>query len=547
MTTDAEPDLSPAENPLKRAPRVLVVDDDPLTVRLATVILKDLGCDPVAFTDPLEVCRRLTTGGLEDIDCATIDYSMPGCTGLELMKKLHAVDPCLSMVILTAAEERGLVRESFRTGAVDFLQKPIRKNELAATIRKCVERTRQRRKQQETRASLEAASQASQIFRQLSDPGVAERLDTVFLPRDEIGGDFFDVSRNERGETVIVLGDVSGHDLRSALLSSYFSGFLEGLVHRDISVAEILGAFNRRLTQAAQKNDGLSTPDSIAAGFLVVAPDETSMEVIACGFPAAFVTYADGSIHETESANFPLGWFTDTAIESVHVSLLEASCVCCFTDGLQDFAAERGLDPGAVAYALLQSGQEGNNGTELVRDSSDDILLARYRFGETSADAVIHPLLSMQYAGSELGNIDELEASWRRSLGLVFGNSSPRLDDVVLCLREAVRNGLLHGCAGDPELHCTLAVTWFAGEQRLRVRISDPGPGHDFDVESRMEHLESCDENFDEPGRHLGLVLLHRMADRFQSFERGTTLVLDFQMDRVAEAAQAVAVDTETA
>lgn len=513
---------------LERAPKVLVVDDDLLTLRLLEIILVQAGCEVYSLADPLQVREKFEKGEIGPFDCATIDYSMPGCNGIELMRALNAVDPCMGAILLTAVDERHLVRDSFREGAVDFIAKPVRNQELLETIRKALERTRARRKRLETQLSLKDASRASHVFRNFGVPELESRLATAYVPRDEIGGDFLDVFRRANDDIVCVLGDVAGHDLRSALLSAFFSGFLEGLIRQEADVHAILRAFNHRLNLATPTEGILGAPDSVAAGVMTLDASEQSVEIITCGFPPPMVTFADGRIEEPETANAPLGWFSDAEIEGTRISLDGASCLLAFTDGLQDFAAERNIEIGAVAYQILAHEQNPELLAEIVRDSSDDILATRLQLQSAEkAGHRVHPLMKLTLPGTDESRIDEIESTIQRSLELAFG-SFQRLPEVSLCCRETILNALRHGCAGDSGRFATVEVTFCEVQSRLRVRIEDDGPGHDFDLEARKEHLETCDEHFDDPGRHLGLVLLERTSDYCELQRKGATVIFDF-------------------
>ena len=63
--------------------------------------------------------------GAETLDCVVTDYHMPGPTGLELLKWVKTRDPAVATVIVTAEGERALIAQFVRSGATDFLDKPV--------------------------------------------------------------------------------------------------------------------------------------------------------------------------------------------------------------------------------------------------------------------------------------------------------------------------------------------------------------------------------------------------------------------------------------
>jgi YesN/AraC family two-component response regulator len=123
--------------------RILVVDDDP-GLREALV---------AALAPPYEV---LTAGtgmdalvliGREPLDLIILDYVLPDLSGLTLLRIIKKVFPSVLIVVITAFGSEEVCVESFRGGARDYLNKPIRLPELRARVNEllaaraaCVER-----------------------------------------------------------------------------------------------------------------------------------------------------------------------------------------------------------------------------------------------------------------------------------------------------------------------------------------------------------------------------------------------------------------------
>jgi anti-sigma regulatory factor (Ser/Thr protein kinase) len=122
--------------------------------------------------------------------------------------------------------------------------------------------------------------------------------------------------------------------------------------------------------------------------------------------------------------------------------------------------------------------------------------------------------------------IDPLQQRWQRSLQLAIPElPAGRLDEILLCLREACVNALLHGCQRSAALNAEVSLAYEPGAKRLHVSISDPGPGHAFDWERHVER--ALDELLDE---HRGLSLIHGFASSVRSERNGAHLHLTFDL-----------------
>ena len=107
---------APKPTPRNRA-RVFVVDDHPL-VRESLVAL--IGCQP-------DLCVRGQAGDSatafaamlrEPVDVAVVDISLPGESGLELIKKLQALSPVPRILVLSMHDEAFYAERALRAGAM---------------------------------------------------------------------------------------------------------------------------------------------------------------------------------------------------------------------------------------------------------------------------------------------------------------------------------------------------------------------------------------------------------------------------------------------
>ncbi len=110
--------------------RVLVVDDDPHTLRNVRDILTRAGYAVTVTADPEEVSRLLTE---EEPHLVLLDLMLPGTDGMELMETVRAMVRA-PVIFLSANDQEQVVAEALEKGAVDYIVKPFSPTELAARI-----------------------------------------------------------------------------------------------------------------------------------------------------------------------------------------------------------------------------------------------------------------------------------------------------------------------------------------------------------------------------------------------------------------------------
>jgi anti-sigma regulatory factor (Ser/Thr protein kinase) len=448
---------------------------------------------------------------------------MPGLSGLDLLAWIREQDPSLATILVTAEGEKSLVAATLRQGATDFLEKPVEADELARSVGKAVDITARRRR---FRAADEALREVGRIKGHLQGTQGAAGLPEPELrlyAQTQVGGDFANYLPVGDGKVLLLCGDVSGHDLKAGFVSAYFQGMVRGLLAKQTPVREIARFFNDLLLREWNQGDGELTRLSVAACFILIDFTESRMTVLNCGFPALFLCDAAGRIRPCEHQSQPLGWFCELAEAETRLTLPEPHSLCLYTDGLEDVADAVNADPCAVVYRLLDAERDEEN-RPLAASFRDDVLALRLPLpGYALGDPPFQPLFFARYGGDQIDRIDALQDRWRNSLQYAIGpDLGDRLYDVVACCREAMINALRHGCGEDRERTCELHIAYRRWERRLRLRVDDPGDGHDFDIEARMQELDSLRE------RNLGLIMVHLLSDGV-SFERhGATVIIDF-------------------
>jgi DNA-binding NtrC family response regulator len=120
-------------------PPVLVVDDEKNMRLSLQTVLKDEGYAARAV-ESAEAALELLAH--EEFFMVITDARLGGMTGYEFLKKLHAQNPDLPALMLTAYATPKLAVEAIKAGAIDYLAKPFEPEELLHAVARCAERHR---------------------------------------------------------------------------------------------------------------------------------------------------------------------------------------------------------------------------------------------------------------------------------------------------------------------------------------------------------------------------------------------------------------------
>ena len=133
------------------APTVFIIDDDS-SVRIAIQgLLKSVGLRSEAFATAQEF---LSKGDADGPSCLVLDVRLPGLSGLDFQRQLADAGVRIPIIFVTGHGDIPMTVKAMKSGAIEFLTKPFRDQELLDAIQQALERDRDRRQQQSESAEL---------------------------------------------------------------------------------------------------------------------------------------------------------------------------------------------------------------------------------------------------------------------------------------------------------------------------------------------------------------------------------------------------------
>ena len=146
-------------------PSVLVIDDDPEFRDSVARLLRTVGLHARQFSSVPDFLRADPPNGPT---CLVLDVRMPGRSGLELQRELAAANRQVPIIFITAHADVPMTVQAMKGGAIEFLTKPFRDQDLLDAIEAGLARDRARR------ASDKAVA------------GLRERFDTLSSRESEV-------------------------------------------------------------------------------------------------------------------------------------------------------------------------------------------------------------------------------------------------------------------------------------------------------------------------------------------------------------------------
>jgi len=130
---------------------VYVVDDDQAIRHAMELLMRSVGLDYEIFHSADDF---LADHSNERAGCLVLDIRMPGLGGLELQEMLNQMGSTLPVIFITGHGDVPMAVEAMQKGAVDFIQKPFRDQELLDRVGEALKTDQERRSAREEQAEV---------------------------------------------------------------------------------------------------------------------------------------------------------------------------------------------------------------------------------------------------------------------------------------------------------------------------------------------------------------------------------------------------------
>jgi len=320
--------------------RILLVEDDPDDVWVMRNLLMDRWDGPFDLVHVETLSAALERAAAGGIDVVLLDLALPDSQGLESFLLMHARAAEVPIVVLTGLDDETAAVKAVQTGAQDYLVKgQVDDNLLVRSIRYAIERTRRHDAERALRATSEEFRAAQQIQKRLfpARPPDLPGFDIggAVYPARATAGDYFDYIPMHGGTLGIVVADVSGHGMASALVMAETRACLRTLAQAHRDPGEILTRANRLLVTDIEEFQ------FVTLAMARLDPRTRSLVYASAG-QRGYLLDPSGDVLTLDSTSIPLGIDDETTVPlAPPLTLQPGDTLAFFTDGVGEAESRR--------------------------------------------------------------------------------------------------------------------------------------------------------------------------------------------------------------
>jgi sigma-B regulation protein RsbU (phosphoserine phosphatase) len=322
---------------------ILIVDDTPTNIGVISGALKDSYKTKIATNGE----KALALASAEDKpDLILLDVMMPEMDGYEVCSRLKA-DPTtreIPIIFLTSQTSADDETHGFEVGAVDYVHKPFSPAVVKARVRNHILLREARAQLAEQLLALNTELEMARKIQLSILPQELPKLAGLdiaarFQPMASVGGDFYDFINVDDKHLGILLADVSGHGLPSALIASMLQVAIAVQVDHASEPGKVLSGLNKALC-------GKFTENFVTAAYVYVDMVKNQVRYAGAGHPPVVRYISSNAKACTVMENgIVLGMVDGATYETLELPLESGDRYVLYTDGIVEAA-----NPNAELY-----------------------------------------------------------------------------------------------------------------------------------------------------------------------------------------------------
>ena len=329
---------------------ILCIDDSRLTRAFIRNTLSPLNINIFEAENGLKGLELL---GSKMFDLILLDIIMPEMDGFDFLREFHkrTVTEFIPVILMTGLDDLNSKIKGLNIGADDYLVKPLNEEELIARVFSLLRLKKANsdlyRANQLIKRELEAAKKIQQFiipedFSFIEYP----KISGMYIPIEDIGGDFFDCYKLDDNRSAFIIADVTGHGIPAALTMTMSKMLFNIYSSKYNSTSELMKEINKQLRGT------LLDMQYITAFYMIYDNTSKTLTYSNAGHTRSlFYKSASNQVIALDSFGWFLGISDDTDYEEKKVSVNRGDRLILYTDGITEAKNIDGEDFGEVRLA----------------------------------------------------------------------------------------------------------------------------------------------------------------------------------------------------
>lgn len=357
--------------------KILIVDSNQTNIDIITNLLDSANCKVYpALTGKIALAKAK----MINPDLIVTDSDLLDLSGYDLCKELKSTPEtknCL-VLIMILVETRSNILKALNSGTDDYIPKNFDKTIFISKIKSLlrishlndkISKQYNELKERDELLSFQlktAQKVQRSIIKEFNENILGIQLVSKYLPALDIGGDFLKVKQIDKENIGVILGDVSGHGISAALLTSMLCMMYDSLAEKYTSPKELLNAMN------AQFCKSFDTSETQVYACIFYAVINTEKKIITYSnagqsFPI-YANFNDGTVEELQLGGIPVGMLTDTIYDECKKEYSSNDVLIIHTDGLSDclYKSDTETFTSKLGNIILYSAMEETNMEEVA-------------------------------------------------------------------------------------------------------------------------------------------------------------------------------------
>lgn len=325
--------------------KILVVDDEPdleaLIVQKFRGKIKSGEYEFLFARDGYEALTVIANNS--SINLVLTDINMPGMDGLTLLTKINELNnKLLKSIIVSAYGDMDNIRTAMNRGAYDFITKPIDLKDLEITIDKSLKEIEEYKLVLEAQQKLNALQYELNIATTIQTsilpktfPAFPERSEfdiyAKMIPAKEVGGDLYDFFLIDKNRLGVIIGDVTGKGIASAILMAVCKSLLKATAQKGLTTDNVLYEVNNIVVEESPSNMFVT----VFYGILDLR--NGSFEYSNGGHNLPYLISTEGKVNQIKNVGgIMLGAMSNTEYASNIIKLNPGESIFFYTDGVTE-------------------------------------------------------------------------------------------------------------------------------------------------------------------------------------------------------------------